>query len=284
MPRHSHGDKRFEAQKVFTDREKPMERFLKAVSAPQTREEYRVLTWYGVGGQGKSRLCREMQARLQAKGGIALGSLNFDDPAHRRLEDAMLKLRGDLRKSGSIHFPTFDLAFARLFALQRPGARIREAYPELFRKGESEVLDDLIDLAEGPLAVVAEGTALVIPGANLVYKYGARFGGRLLEWWSSQAVKTRLAELDALTAPELANQLPKCLGFDLWRAQAAENAPRIVLMIDAHEKLWGGEGAQGVGESLRTDAWLRALADEAPGALVAIFGRDRLRWGEIDPE
>jgi hypothetical protein len=35
-------------------------------------------------------------------------------------------------------------------------------------------------------------------------------------------------------------------------------------------------------QMLRTDDWVRSLVEQTPGALVAIFGRDKLRWGEID--
>ncbi|MCW2305143.1 hypothetical protein M2324_003559 [Rhodovulum sulfidophilum] len=47
-----------------------------------------------------------------------------------------------------------------------------------------------------------------------------------------------------------------------------------MITIDTHEKLGQGE--------LRGDVWLQTLVRETPGALILIFGRDKLRWVEID--
>jgi len=284
MLRHSHGEQRFKARRVFVGRKEHIEQVGKALRRPQRRNEHRIMAWDGVGGQGKSRLCRELQERLFESEGVALGSVDFRTPRFRRAQEALLKLRGDINKTSGLHFPTFDLAFARLFSLERPGENIRNVYPHLFRKGESEILDDLIDWSESGMEIVAEGASLIIPGANLVYKYGSRFTGRMLEWWSSKSVKKQISDLDSLSAEELSNKLPIYFGFDLWRAQDNDSCPRIVLSFDTHEMLWASEGSQSSGEILRVDNWLQILVRESPGALVLIFGRDPLRWSELNSE
>ncbi len=82
------------------------------------------------------------------------------------------------------------------------------------------------------------------------------------------------AGLDRLSTSELAERLPQYLGFDIWRARTEIGCPRIVITVDTHEKLAGGEP--------RGDAWLRTLVRQTPGALILIFGRDKLRWAELD--
>ena len=273
MAFHSHGEKPFEAQRVFTDREEPVALFERAFTEAQERDDHRVICWHGVGGQGKSRLHDEIRRRIAGNPDVALAGIDFDVPRHRRLEDSMLKLRGDLAGRG-LSFPTFDLAFARHFALERPGENIREVHPQLYRRGESQIVDDMLDWSEAGVDIAVEGISLAVPGLNLLYKYGARLTGRLGDWWSSRAVKERLAGLDQLPASELAERLPQYLGFDIWRARAEIGCPRIVITIDTQEKLGQGE--------LRGDAWLQTLVRETPGALILIFGRDRLRWAELD--
>ncbi len=273
MPFHSHSEMIFEAQRVFTDREEPMALFETAFAEPQERDDHRVICWHGVGGQGKSSLHDEIRRRVAGNPNAALAGLDFDAVRHRRLEDAMLKLRGDLAGAG-LTFPTFDFAFARHFALERPGEEIRQAYPQLYRKGESQIIDDMIDWSEAGVDALVEGVSLAVPGLNLLYRYGSRLSGRLGEWWASRGVKEKLAGLDALSISELAERLPLYLGYDIWRAQAAIGCPRITLTIDTHEKLGGGE--------LRGDKWLQVLVRETPGALILIFGRDKLRWSELD--
>lgn len=270
MSFHSHGEKTFEAKRVFTGREEAIALFDKALAEPQERDHHHVICWHGVGGQGKSSLRQELCRRVANKKDIALASLDFDEPRHRRLVDALLKIRGDLSGRG-LSFPTFDLAFARHFALERPGENIREVYPQLYHKGESELLDDLIGLSG---TVISESASLFIPGINLLYKYGHRLTGRIGEWWASNAVKDQLADLDLLSTSQLSEKLPRYIGFDIWRALDEKDCPRVVITIDSHEKLSGGE--------FSGDAWLQTLVRETPGALIMIFGRDKLLWEEID--
>lgn len=283
---HGHNSS-FEAERVFTDRKEPIARFRKALGQPQSRDQYRVLVWYGVGGQGKSRLCKEMQQHLEERDSVAIASLDFENPEDQQPVRALLKLCGDLRKFG-LQFPTFDLAYLRYFRLQNPGKDIRVVHSELFRRGENEIADDLLDWSEEGIKELgkelAKEAALFIPGFNLLYKYGSRLTGKLQEWWDSREVKDRLLDLDRYTAAELAERLPLYLGFDLWRAQAESDCPRIVLTVDTHEKLWGEGGAEGAGINLRVDQWLRDLIEKSPGILCLLFGRDRLRWSELDPD
>ena len=168
---HGH-TKTFEANRVFTDREEPIARFKQALGQPQSREQYRVLVWYGVGGQGKSRLCRKMQQHLEEKEVLATASLDFDIIEDRQPVWALLKLRGDLKKNG-LHSPTFDLAYLRYFNLQNPGKDIRAVHPELFRRGESEIANDLLDWREEGIKEfgkeLAKDAALFIPGTNRLY-------------------------------------------------------------------------------------------------------------------
>ncbi len=105
--------------------------------------------------------------------------------------------------------------------------------------------------------------------------------GRLQEWWDQRAVKTHVGEIQALPANKLRERLPSYLGFDLCRAMAAPDAPRIVLMIDAYKALWR-DTHRGALQNLRVDSWVRTLVEHAPGVLLTIFCRDKLRWDELN--
>jgi hypothetical protein len=238
-----------------------------------------------VGGQGKTELRKKVHQRIEKQradgDSIAVGVLDFEVARHRSPIDAMLKLRLDLGHR-LIAFPTFDLAFAQLFTLERPGDNIRTTYPGLFRKGESEILEDLLGWAgEAAVDVLHLGWTL-LPGVEMLYKYSYRLIGGLRDWLDDREVKSRIQDINTLSASELREKLPVYLGFDLWRAMQAPDAPRVVLLIDTYEALWRGTTGQGAMQMLRTDDWVRSLVEQSPGALVVIFGRDKLRWGEID--
>ena len=176
------------AKREFTDREAPMKLFDAALTRPQsaaldTHDAYRIIVWHGVGGQGKTELRKKVHHRIEKQradgDNIAVGVLDFEVARHRSLIDAMLKLRLDLGRRRLIAFPTFDLAFAQLFALERPGDNIRTTYPGLFRKGESELLEDLLGWAgEAAVDVMHLGWTL-LPGVEMLYKYGYRLIGGL---------------------------------------------------------------------------------------------------------
>src|SRR5262245_31308482 len=103
------------ANRIFVDREGPQRIFEEALFAiPPDRSILRV--FYGVGGQGKTALCRELMRKTDAA----------VDPTFRFLRRAELDLRGRTKEDpdrllvwirngfadAGIAFPCFDLAFA----------------------------------------------------------------------------------------------------------------------------------------------------------------------------
>jgi tetratricopeptide (TPR) repeat protein len=288
----THQAKTFSAARIFTDREDARAVFLKAVQTAQARDEYRVLNWYGIGGQGKSALCNELREtlkRLQEDHSILSvyrvfrwGLVNFEDPTMRQLETATLALRLQLARDGGISFPAFDVAFARYFALINPGVDMRQRHPELF-KSDSEILGDLIDWSKEGIEASTTVASIFLPGANILYKYGARLAGRLAEWWERRG-KQVLEGLDDLNADQIRQRLPTYLGADLWDHLAASTSDRLVIFLDTYEALWKDRGSNTDYSGLRVDEWVRTLVQDSAGVLFVIFGRDSTHWEEVNPE
>lgn len=279
----TYGKKTIKAQRTFTDREPARKTFRRMLNEPQGPDKYRVLTYYGVGGQGKSALCRNLQGALEpreAQGELAMAKLDFESPEFRTPDRALLSLRLQLQKSGRMRFPVFDFAFARYFALTNPGVNIRQRHPELF-ESDNEILLDIIS--------VAGDTLTVVPGVGLIAKYGIRLGGRFLEWWRNRGVKL-LADVEELPPYKLLEELPKYL-VDMHHAMFGENpledtasTKRIVIFMDAYEKLWESQSLKyGLG-AFAVDAWVRRLVVESPGVLFILLGRDKMRWADFDSD
>src|SRR5215470_3917706 len=179
----THQAKTFSASRIFTDRDDARAVFLEAVQTAQASEDYRVLNWYGIGGQGKSALCsdlRETLKRLQQDHSILTvyrdfrwGWANFEDATMRQLETATLALRLQLASGGGMSFPAFDVAFARYFTLINPGVDMRQRYPELFGS-DDEILDDILEWSKELVDASTTVASFLLPGANILYKYGAR--------------------------------------------------------------------------------------------------------------
>ena len=246
--------------------------------------------WYGVGGQGKSALLREFgrmatsfnEAEKERNTGRKLipAKIDFDDERLKRIDSALYSIRLQLAQTSDFSFHTFDTAFIAYYKKTRPGIDIATAFPELF-KGEKEGMMDLLDVLDGPLTLVTDLASAALPGANLLYKWGARLTGKLASWWKSRG-NAVLAGIEHLHPEQLLERLPSYLGIDICDGIKSKPNHRPVVLLDTYEALWRGRGQKDGLADRRTDVWVRLLVQDAPGVLFVIAGRDKLRWGEID--
>jgi hypothetical protein len=120
------------ANRIFVDREAPQRIFEKAAfSIPNDGAIIRV--FYGVGGQGKTALCRELMRKTDATVEPSYGFLRraMLDLHGRQKSDPDLLLvwiRNEFAKAGLL-MPCFDLALALMWE----GARGEQAFPALVR-------------------------------------------------------------------------------------------------------------------------------------------------------
>jgi tetratricopeptide (TPR) repeat protein len=126
-----------------------------------------------------------------------------------------------------------------------------------------------------------------IPGFSLITKYGTKLLGKagqtFIDWWNDRGGRT-LYDIDELSQNALLRRLPSYFGADLMDALARKRPPWIVIMLDTYEALWRGRGLRDGPGALRIDDWVRLLVQDSPGVMFIIFGRDKLRWHEIDPQ
>ena len=273
----SHSTSSFKAERIFADREDATDLFRRAFNGSQNADEYRVLAWHGVGGQGKSALSRELMriageiAEKTSDARIGHARINLEYPRLRQPGDALLSVRLQLGRAFGARFPCFDTAFVRLHALLNPGIDIRQRHPELF-KGDNALLEGLSEIGG---AVAGE-----IPGVGLLFRYGKRFTASTQEWLERRG-KHVLKGLDQLDHDRIADTLPRYLGADLCDLRAAFPNSRIVIAIDTYEALWRDYNTKDMVDGAHADVWVRSLVQDAPGVLFLIFGRDKLRWDEI---
>lgn len=290
MLRPTHGDRKFTANRTFAGREDERGVFDAAIQQTDTRELYKVLMWYGVGGQGKSTLLREFgrmardfneaEKKSRSGRGLTLAKVDFDDERLKRIDSALYSIRLQLGQASGLSFLTFDAAFVSYYRKTRPGIDVAAEFPELFR-GENEAFADLLDVLGDNLSMAVDLASIALPGAGLIYKWGSRLTGRLKTWWSTRGNKV-LAGIENLTSDELLQKLPSFLGIDICDGIAAKPSLRPVIFLDTYEALWRERGQKDAMTDRRADAWVRLLVQDSPGALFVIAGRDRLRWEEID--
>lgn len=145
---------------------------------------------------------------------IARARVDLQDRRMRDTAEALLSVRLQLAQVCGQNFRAFDTAFARYFSLANPGINIRQRHPELF-KNDNEFIGDLVDWSETGIGIAIEVGAAVLPGLNLLYKYGSRLSKRAAEWLEKRG-KRVLQGLDALTADQIMQKLPTYLGADIY--------------------------------------------------------------------
>lgn len=263
----------------FTDRDEYMaiceQAFDKLRSADgEPPDTYRVIVWWGVGGQGNTEILWEFVHRIRArrKNGNrnAVGIVDFKEPPYHDPVKALLKLRSDLSGQGDISFETFDTAYVQMFKLEHPGRDPHEAHDTLAEYGGASGVLEFVETMAGE-----------VPLGAVLFKYGKEMlAPRVHDWWQSDDVKPLANEIQATTSPSrLKERLPRYFGFDLRRSMLTESPPRIVMVFDHHHALT----TSGTAVATQADRWLRTLIQASPGALTMIFGRNPLGWSDDDP-
>lgn len=279
------------AQKSFTDREEPKRLFLEKLTKPQAADEYRLLTFYGVGGQGKSTLLNHFQDHGVDQAGqtfsvwakqhseppkYKIASVDFKDPVFRASPAAaLMELRHGFVSTG-IDFFRFDLAFSHYLgkSLSKPG--LEEEYRGLAAKDNSLIFD-LISL--GSLIAPPVGPALSI--LTTLGRHASKLKPKNRAWYLKEGQQLAY-ELESLEPQALADRLPRYLGQDLTNALQKPSTPRLVIMMDTHEALWGSNAPTIELGTWHVDDWIRNLVKACPGVLFVIFGRDQLKWQDLN--
>jgi tetratricopeptide (TPR) repeat protein len=281
------------ATKIFVDRDAPQTVFEKAVhSIPANGPK--LLVFYGVGGQGKTALCRELIRKTAPTAEPSYAFLRraeLDLHKHRTDDPDLLMvwIRNSFAEGG-IDLPIFDMALA----LAWEATRGEQPFPNLSR----------------PWLRRSTATAREVGGAAADWLFsdkGAEFIGdavgeipgmgflvKLIGGWAFDKAKkayllhTRdtLKELYSdgeLKKPhELSDMLPRMLAHDLNYHLSKRPTDRFVLFIDEYERVFNEGGGRRWNDN-PFDNHVRKLIQHTDGLLAVFFSRERLPW-ESDPD
>ncbi len=288
------------AQDIFTDRVSEQDAFYRSLAAwrasrPRHRcredspvENVNVLSYYGVGGVGKTRLSMHLQETFESRRyagapkRVRAIRIDFDDPGFLDLESVVLALRGWLT-SLAPRWDAFDLALASYWVRAHPGT----PYQSFVSKGS------VLAEAEGALklgnqiALTVQGFVGELPGAVASHLPVAQaildLGGALHRAIRQRMRNHRLAkelpileEMLGQPAPKLLQFLPALLAADLERLSERERAD-VVVFLDTFEQVQNASGVAGdIEDSIARLIYLM------PNVLFVVTGRNRLTWGDGD--
>jgi tetratricopeptide (TPR) repeat protein len=263
------------ALEYFTNREGAIEAFERYLNAP-AGTDLRVLTFYGVGGIGKTTLINKLCDNLrQAKIPHARFDLQTVRDPTQAYREALLQMRCNLESQFGISFPRFDLCLAVILAREGgeppPLVRINPILQDAFRfitsifQAPREGLGGLIDSSIRRLPQLEAYVRKVFNTEDVIHL-------RALALRDDQQL---YEELIRRFAEDLKENLPAREG----------KACRGVLFLDTYEALWSGREIH-TAQARLLDEWVRHLAEYClgSGVLLVISGRDRLMWDEDNPD
>lgn len=308
------------ASVIFVDRMAPKEAFTEAVSDfAKSPRVPRILTFYGVGGQGKTALCQELLRMCFAGpvGGVELKVAHIDLAA-RRLQGevhAYVMLRNALATALNAKFPCFDLAYADYMEQASPEQARAVLGATKLGGLRGDVSESAADVSASVAEQAMEGVAGSVGEIVSDFAGGVPFLGPVLKrttkWLiskgytgllrnNSRALQSLYGRPHVPTWREIETELPDILAHELSIHLRAHKTQRLVVFIDEYENALPSGGSGRISEAENRGSWDRGLrqffqaasvgrhvsekddyAYEA-GHLLVLLGRERLRWDELD--
>ena len=277
MPKfiNSNSKSEWKAIKEFTDREEPRKVFWETFEKKQKdNNKVDVITYYGMGGIGKSTLLRKLTEEIRGKYKDAKYILiDFEklDNYNNDIFEIFRYIEGILKGKYNFTFPLFDLVSYTYEVKMGKNATKPELSSIFDENNELSFLKDVIN--EIPLI----GTI-----SKVIY-YSDKAKNILQNRLENNKLKTQLGNVDNMEPSEIYENLPYYFALDLKNNVEKLKYP-FVFFIDTYEKLVNEFEKQ---NSLDKDLFLRGengLILNVPNTIWVIAGREKLKWEEYDKD
>lgn len=261
------------ASRIFTDREEPRAAFWKnynrCVEEMATGGNIHVLTYYGIGGIGKSSLVKklmsEMDERLPGKRYVY-----FDFNIYQESRAVLTALKNKLTEEFKFSFPLFELGsyvYAKKIGDNPDSLEIKQMT-------EKSPFLSLAMSIVGNIPIMGFATSMLSLADQCVAYVRTYLKNHSRE----------LKQIEYMEAEELYRHLPYLFAKDMAHNQE-QSGKLLVVMLDTYERLVNELSS--TGDPLRNDLWIRGeegLIQNIPNVLWVIAGREKLKWERFDPD
>ena len=270
---------------IFVNREKPLALINEAITEIPG-ESVRLLVFHGIGGQGKTALCRHVYQQVSDKKGERYKNLNVVEIDLRGKDKSdpinlLIWIRNGFAKA-KIACPAFDIALALTWEATRPEQdfpNLTNAWlaksSELMTESAPDMITALREVVEqsvetipllGPIAT--KSSKWLIDKSKESYLHSER--PQLQELYKNRGELKKPYELEAL--------LPWMLAQDLNQHRKVKPWERFILLVDEYERVFDGSGSGKKWEDNPFDDAMRSIAQETDGLLIVFFSREPLPW------
>ncbi len=258
------------AHRQFTDREEPQAVFEKALADVNNRD-YSILTYYGVGGIGKSSLQKHLKEDHLDNNADAIYSwIDFDLEANRTPQKALRTLAKNFREKFKLKFTVFDIAYVIYWSKAFPDYDIKKSGLPFLEEGGlvADAIDSIVD-AGGYISLAV----------NIISKVTSK--AKKISF--DIEIQEELKKLNVLEADEIEKKLAFFFAYDIDIYKKKNPTKKVVIFLDTYEALWDKDRSEA--NRLTKDEWVRnGLVEELQNVLFVICGREKIRWVEVDEE
>ncbi|NKZ09229.1 hypothetical protein [Actinomadura latina] len=262
-----------------------LERLSDGTASLSNWARHHVLTFYGVGGIGKTELSRRLErwalgelpendewgATPQLGLPVRTMRIDFHGSAAVQATDIVLRLRAALADSGK-RFPAFDVGFAAWWALAHPGIALPDLRSPSGFDVQGQINDTLNEVLNEVGANFGLGPMTVRSGRIIVDAVRSRrLRTKALRECGPLAAIVEEARLDA--SPYVAASLAGLLSWDFERL-AGKQRPLLIIFADAAEYIQGSDRSQ--------ERLFNRIVHLTPGFLWVVTSRRALDWDSTD--
>ena len=260
----AHTQKSFKAQKIFTDRVEPKKVFQDSIESI-SRKPQEIITYYGKGGIGKSRLLKELYLSIKEPKTalpqilypvlVSLDAYDYANPVN-----ILTTIRNGIPTDCGI----FDYALALYCAKTKMTIEEIKEKKWLISSITLEAINDILSIATANAVIPMKLIGKVV---NAVKDHRMK-----------KIYKEEMEIMAGLNEFEIFERLPYYLGLCL--SQIAEEGKTLVLFLDSYESLLSRTYAQT--PSVGCEDWLKELFLSSKVIRIVIASRERLRWDMED--
>lgn len=267
---------------MFTDREKPLENFKSALQESKS-SDHNVLVFHGVGGQGKTWLCKKLISHVKSsRDDVLWAEIDLDEQNAVDSARGLLQLRRSLGRSQSVKFFSFDIAIARYWELAYPEADFKGIHQDLFKSGES-VLSDLANTLAGNIDDAPQGVGIAFRALNFLRENVSKYVIKNSNW--AEPSVEALVSFETLEKPkDIARMLPYLLAADLKSHRRLKPYQKQVVFVDTYEAICNSSNGYTDQFGITESDWVRDLVRENAGVLFVLFSRDEILWDVKEKE
>ena len=268
------GQARIKAEKIFTDREAPRESFWKSYEEiANDMENYKVLTYYGIGGIGKTTLIGILIQEVNEKKAKYV-SINFE---HYESLSKILILRdlgAKLFKLDKNRFKFYRFRFAMKRYAEETGQSLEIKNDNSSFLTNNPLLELGMDLSQNVPDLIEKLPIIstISKAITILDKSREIIKNKI----DTRNMKKSLIEIQILEIAQIVKNIEKYFYEDLAEAMLNSKEP-LVIFLDTYEKFADSFCNS---EYKSSEEWLKSIVSKPQGILWVITGRERINWEE----